>query len=288
MSCTAKTAALFPGQGSALAGTAELIARRCPDLHRRARALLGRDPLAHAGESTRWAQPAIFLASIAGWRDARDRGLRPEMLAGHSLGELTALTAAGAWSDEDGLRLVIERGALTADAACHDDGGMLAVLGAGPARAAALAQRFGVAVANDNAPGQVVLSGPRRALRAAARAARLEGLRAIALDVAGSFHSPAMAPAVAPFAAAVRRVAPAPVAIPVISGVTARPFTDVAYELGAAIAAPVRWREVMLALASAGIERHLDVGPDVVLARLVERNLGECTVLTAGAVDAVA
>lgn len=288
MASTPRTSALFPGQGSSLAGAAPLVARHCSELHARACELLGRDPLAHAGESTRWAQPAIFLASIAGWRAARAAGLRPAAFAGHSLGELTALTAAGAWSDEDGLGLVIERGALMGDAADRDDGGMLALLGGEPARATELARRFGAVVANDNAPGQAVLAGPRPALRAASRAARIDGLRAIMLDVAGAFHSSAMTGAVGPFAEAVRAVSPAPPALPVLSGATAQPFADIPAELGAAIGAPVRWREVMVALAAAGIERHFDVGPDVVLARLAQRNLPGCAVVTAGALDEAA
>jgi malonyl CoA-acyl carrier protein transacylase len=282
------TAALFPGQGSSLAGAAPLIARHCQDLHAYSRELLGCDPLDHAGQSTRYAQPAIFLASLAGWRAAAACGLDAGVLAGHSLGELTALTVAGAWSEVDGLRLVVRRAALMADAADDEDGGMLALLGGEPARALALAERFEVTVANDNAPGQAVLSGHRPALREASRAARIEGIRAIALDVTGAFHSPAMLPAVEPFADAVRAVAPAAPSPTVISGCTAQPFGDVAAELGAAIGATVRWREVMLELARMGVERYADVGPDVILARLARRNIPHCAVVTTGALDEAA
>ena len=109
----------------------------------------------------------------------------------------------------------------------------------------------------------------------ARRAARDEGLRAIELGVAGAFHSPAMAPAAEPFAQALAEVRWRPAAAPVISGLTAAPFRDPAEELAAAIVSPVRWREVMLALAALGIERYVDVGPGVVLDRLVARNLKE-------------
>jgi malonyl CoA-acyl carrier protein transacylase len=281
VSSQSSTAALFPGQGSSLAGVKPLVLRHCEDLYVLCRDLVGDDPFDRAAESTRYAQPAIFLASLAGWRAIGQIRLQPRAYAGHSLGELSALTAAGVWSEADGLRLVAVRAGLMADASTRADGGMLALLKGDLAAARRLADRFGVTLANDNAVGQTVLSGPRAALRAAARAAREAGFRTISLDVAGAFHSPSMSSAVEPFARALREVPLGTPNAPVFSGLTAEPFEDIPAQLSDALCAPVRWRETMLALDRFGIERYLDVGPDAVLARLVERNLVEPEVVVA-------
>jgi malonyl CoA-acyl carrier protein transacylase len=268
-----RIAVLFPGQGSSLAGTRAIVEAHCAELHELSCGLLGDDPFERASESTRYAQPAIFLASIAGWRSLAGT-LRPFAFAGHSLGELSALTAAGVFETEDALRLVILRAALMADAArAGQPGGMLAVLKGEPGQAESLAAACGVVVANDNAPGQSVLSGSRERLHEATRLAREQGLRAIALDVAGAFHSPAVECACRPFERAVRSLPTAAPDAPVFSGLTAQPFGDVAVQLGAALTSPVRWRETMLALDAFGASSFVDVGPDRVLARLAERNL---------------
>ncbi len=272
LSAASATALLFPGQGVSLAGAREQAADACPSLFARCGELLGEDPFERAGESTRFAQPAIFLAGIAGWMALGEPA--PLVLAGHSLGELTALAAAGVLALADALELVVLRGSLMAGAAERDgDGGMLAILKGTPADATALARAHGVEVANDNAPGQTVLSGAYRALAAAAADARSRGLRAIRLDVAGAFHSRAMQAAREPFREALARVALAPARSVVYSCMSAAPFADVRDELAQALVRPVRWRETMLALHAAGARRFLDAGPDRVLARLVARNL---------------
>src|SRR5918998_3375497 len=168
----------------------DLVAQRAPDLLERCAALVGEDPFPRAGESTRFAQPAIFCASLAGW-DALDLD-DVAAAAGHSLGELAALAGAGVLERDDALRLVVLRGKLMAEA--DDSGSMLALVGADQEDAEAVAKAAGITVANDNAPGQVVLSGPRDALARAEEAARERGRRAMPLDVAGAFHSPAMEP----------------------------------------------------------------------------------------------
>lgn len=239
---------------------------------------MGEDLFARVGESTRFAQPAIYCASIAGWL-ARPDSVQPVALAGHSLGELSALVAAGALDQAAGLRLAVRRGALMADACDGQDQSMLAVLGASEEQAAQLASEHGLVIANDNAPGQAVLAGPTAQLRAASKQARAERIRAIMLDVAGAFHSPAMAGAVAPFREALEEVEIAPTAVPVISGSTAQPFSDVRAELAQAIVTPVRWRETMLTLARLGADTFVDFGPGEVLAKLVARNLPDATVL---------
>jgi [acyl-carrier-protein] S-malonyltransferase len=249
----------------------DVVADVRPDLLARVIDLVGEDPFALVDQSTRYAQPAIFCASLAGWTQIRDH-IDPLALAGHSLGELTALAAAGAIDEHDALRLVVLRGLLMDVAGAASGGGtMLAVLGATPAQAAALASRHGVSLANDNAPGQVVLSGAPDALKAARGDARSTGLRAVALDVTGAFHSPQMQRAVVPFHEALAAIEVRRPDIPVFSCATAKPFGDPREELAQALVSPVRWRETMVALADAGATTFVDAGPGAVLAKLAPR-----------------
>jgi malonyl CoA-acyl carrier protein transacylase len=152
-------------------------------------------------------------------------------------------------------------------------GTMLALLGADEETAEALAHQHRVSVANLNAPGQVVLSGDPAALDAAADAARAHGIKALELGVAGAFHSPAMEPAVAPFAAALDRTRFADPSVPVISCATGDAMTDPRLELAAALTAPVRWTATMRSLAALGADAFVDAGPGRVLHKLVKRNL---------------
>jgi malonyl CoA-acyl carrier protein transacylase len=275
------TAGLFPGQGSHTSDLRERTERVLPELVQRCIELVGEDPFARVADSTRFAQPAIFCASLAGWHELRDQ-LQPQplALAGHSLGELSALVAAEALDPISGLGLAVRRGELMAQAGGGgEEEGMLALLGAEEALVTELARLHEVTLANDNAPGQVVLAGPLVRLRAASLQARGGGARAIMLDVAGAFHSPAMAGAVAPFREALDRVEVGRPRIPVISGSRASQFQDVRAELAAAIVEPVRWRETMLTLAGLGAESFIDFGPGTVLARLVTRNVPEGVVV---------
>src|SRR4051812_26396531 len=153
----------------------ELVAQRAPDLLERVTELVGEDPFARVEENTRFAQPAIFCASVTGW-EALD--LHPSAGAGHSLGELAALVAAGVLKRDDALELVVLRGRLMGEAR---NGSMLALVGATLEDAQAIAAEAGVTVANDNAPGQVVLSGDRDALERAQQAAAHRGRRTIPL-----------------------------------------------------------------------------------------------------------
>jgi [acyl-carrier-protein] S-malonyltransferase len=275
---SAVIAGLFPGQGSQTSSLGELVSRVVPGLAAECVELVGEDPFARVGDSTRFAQPAIFCASLAGW-EQRPRFVRPVALAGHSLGELSALVAAGALDQSAGLRLAVRRGELMASASAGREEGMLAVLGAPEGTVTKLAQEHELVLANDNAPGQVVLAGPSEQLRAASQAARAQRVRAIVLDVAGAFHSPSMSAAVEPFRAELDRVEFSVPAIPVISGASARPFEDVRAELAAAIVTPVGWSATMRALGERGADTFVDFGPGEVLARLVARNLPDATVL---------
>jgi [acyl-carrier-protein] S-malonyltransferase len=262
-----ETAALFPGQGSQTPDMRELVAEHAPELLERVTQLVGEDPFPRVEENTRYAQPAIFCASLAGW-DALD--LEPAAAAGHSLGDLTALAAAGVLSRADGLELVVLRGRLMGEAR---NGSMLALVGGSIEDAEAVAAEAGVTVANDNAPGQVVLSGDRDKLERAATLAADRGRRTIPLKVAGAFHSPAMEPAVAPFRAALDAVELGEPRFPVFSCASAAPFEDVRAELAATLTRPVRWRETILALHEAGVRDFVEVGPGDVLSKMNKRIL---------------
>jgi [acyl-carrier-protein] S-malonyltransferase len=261
-------ALLFPGQGSQTPEMRDLVAQRSPELLDRCVELVGEDPFARVEESTRFQQPAIFCASIAGWRELPEE-IQPGAAAGHSLGELAALAAAGILSVDDALELVVLRGRLMAEA--DDRGSMIALVGADEAEAAKVAEAAGLTVANDNAPGQIVLAGDRDSFDRAEEVAAELGKRTIRLPVAGAFHSPSMAPAVAPFRAALDDVELGEPRFTVFSCASAQPFADVRDELARALIRPVRWRETFAALHAAGAARFVEVGPGKVLARLAKR-----------------
>jgi [acyl-carrier-protein] S-malonyltransferase len=267
------TAILFPGQGSQTADMRETVERTRPELLELVTTAVGEDPFPRAGEGTNFAQPAIFTASLAGW-SALDSPRR-DYMAGHSLGELAALVAAGALSEADGLALVTLRGRLMHEAGVRaGQGGMVVVMGAGASeRASEVALAHHLVIANDNSPQQVVLSGARAALSDAVSHAKDLGLRATELDVTGAFHSPMMASAVPEFEAALTGTEFRDPVVPVISAVTAQPFTDPRRELTDALTRPVRWRETMLALQELGVSRFVEVGPGRVLSGLAKRTL---------------
>jgi [acyl-carrier-protein] S-malonyltransferase len=269
------SALLFPGQGSHAEGMDEPY--RGHPLLERGLELLGYDPFERLAEGTRYQQPALFLCSIAAWdewrEDAEDED-EVRAAAGHSLGEYAALVAAGALQFEDAVGLVDERAAAMADAGQLNAGGMVAMLGGDAQGLQALATRLGLVVANDNAPGQLVFSGPVDAVAEAEELARDEtGARARRLDVTGAFHSPLMEPAAERLRAALDATPIAAPQIPVYSNGSAAPFVDVRRELAENLLRPVRWRETLLALRTARIERFVELGPGSVLTGLVKRTL---------------
>jgi malonyl CoA-acyl carrier protein transacylase len=197
-------------------------------------------------------------------------------MAGHSLGEITALVEAGALEAEDGLRLVAARGRLMQDAAEETgDGGMTAVRAREDNRdvIAEVAAANDVAIANDNAPDQLVLSGAVDSLDRVEAELRERGVRGKRLPVAGAFHSPLMQPAVEPFRAAVESIDFAEPRVPVMSCVTAQPFEDIPNELVRALTEPVRWLDVVRALDERGVTDFVETGPGHVLTNLVKKSL---------------
>jgi malonyl CoA-acyl carrier protein transacylase len=269
-------ALLFPGQGSQTADMRETVERRRPDLLELALEEVGPDLFERASDGTRWAQPAIYCASLAGVEELDVDAGEADVMAGHSLGEITALVAAGAIGAEDGLRLVAARGRFMQDAAEETgDGGMTAVRARDDNRdaIAEVAAEAEVSVANDNAPDQLVLSGAVGALDRAEELLKERGIRAKRLPVAGAFHSPLMEPAVEPFRAVVDAVEFAEPRVPVYSCVTAEPFDDIPARLVEALTRPVRWLEVVRALEGRGIEGFVETGPGEVLSKLVKKSL---------------
>jgi [acyl-carrier-protein] S-malonyltransferase len=279
----AGSALLFPGQGSHAADMD--AAWRGTPLFERGLELLGYDPFADLGMGTRVQQPAIFLVCACAW-DTHDAGQEddravsaPAMApviaaAGHSLGEYAALHAAGALGFDDALLLVDERAAAMQDAATAHPGGMVAMLGGDRHTITELARSLGLTVANDNAPGQVVLSGPIEMIDTAVELARSDaGARPMKLDVAGAFHSPLMEPAADRLRAALAATPIGEPSFPVWSNGSAAPFVDVRRELAENLLKPVRWRETLLALRAHGVERFVELGPGEVLTGMVKRTL---------------
>jgi [acyl-carrier-protein] S-malonyltransferase len=266
---------LFPGQGSQTADMRDQVERHRPDLLELAQSEVSDDLFERAGDGTRWAQPAIFCAALAGYEILKDR-YEPDLMAGHSLGEISALVAAGALDAEDGLRLVAARGRLMQEAAEETgDGGMLAVRARDRATVEQVAGEAGLSIANDNAPDQLVLSGALAALDQGEALLREQRVRAKRLPVAGAFHSPLMEPAVEPFRRLTERVEVRAPRVPVLSCVSAAPFEDVRAQLVQAIVSPVRWTGVMSALRELGATRYVETGPGRVLTNLVRKSLDD-------------
>jgi [acyl-carrier-protein] S-malonyltransferase len=248
----------------------EAVQAQRPDLLELARAEVSDDLFERAGDGTAWAQPAIFCAALAGWELLKDR-YDADLMAGHSLGEITALVAADALDAPDGLRLVAARGRLMQESR---GGGMLAVrVREDRAPVEEVAATTGLTIANDNAPDQLVLSGALDALDRAEELLSERKVRAKRLPVGGAFHSPLMEPAVGPFREVVSQVEFREPRVPVLSCVTAAPFEDVGEQLVAALTNPVRWTDVLRALQARGATRFVETGPGRVLTGLVRKTL---------------
>jgi malonyl CoA-acyl carrier protein transacylase len=263
----ATIAMLFPGQGSHANGMDDGL--RDHPLMIRGLELLGFDPFARLEEGTRFQQPALFLCSVVTWE--RSGVEAPVAAAGHSLGEYAALVAAGAIDFDAAVPLVALRGDAMARAGEARRGGMVAVLGEDDDVVRATAAEHGLTIANDNAPGQLVLSGAIDAVDAVDAGP----LRTRKLGVSGAFHSPLMAPAAQELAAALEAVEVREPRFPVLSNGTAAPFGDVRAELVENLLSPVRWREIVLALNAMGADDFVELGPGRVLSGLVKRILRE-------------
>lgn len=277
------TAFVFPGQGSQRPGAGapwrgtagwSHVEAACALLDRDvARLLL--DAEAEELRATREAQLVTFLVSLLAWEAARDR-VEASVVAGHSLGELTALVAGGVLVAGDGLALVAERGRSMQQAADAAPGTMAAVLGLDDERVVRVLEDVqGAWPANFNAPAHVVVSGTVDGVASAGAALKEAGARRVLpLPVGGAFHTPLMAPARARLDVALQAASYAPALVPVLSAVTAAEYEEhPAAVLSAQLTAPVRWRQVLEALPSYDVDRVVELGPGGVLTGLVKRTL---------------
>lgn len=303
------TAFLFPGQGSQAPGMGAALYDASPEARARfdeADAVLGFALTglmfgsdAEALRPTEVTQPALYVHSLAAHAALAARGVRPDVAAGHSLGEWSALAAAGALSFADGLRAVRRRGELMAQAGTVRPGAMAAVLGLDAAAveaacAAATAAGDGEVVpANYNDPGQTVVSGDAPAVERAAEHLRAAGAkRVVPLPVSGAFHSPLMAFARDGLAETLAGLTIQAPACPVVLNVTAEPETEpeaIRARLLEQLTSPVRWAPSVERMAAMGVSRWVEVGTGAVLSGLVKRTVGrEAVTATAGTPDEIA
>jgi len=247
---------------------------------------------------TKHAQPAIVTTSVAALAAIREAvpGLAlPAYAAGHSLGEYSALVAAGALSFEDAVKLVYLRGQAMQEAVPQGLGGMAAIMGGDAAVVEDLcrdaAEGEVVSPANFNAPGQIVISGHKTAVARAAALAGERKLKAIVLNVSAPFHCSLMAPAALRMKEALAQVQLGDLAFPVSPNVEARPNRDasrIVELLVRQVDSPVQWQQTILAMAQAGVTAALEIGPGKVLAGLVKRIDKSVSVLSVGDSEAVA
>ena len=284
---TQKTALLFAGQGAQYAGMGKDLAEGFPSIHhwlQESRALLGFDLPAVCFDGpeeelkkTENAQPAIFLVSWMALQLLKERapGFSFQAAAGLSLGELTALTAAGVFAFQDGLRIARQRGRFMQEACELTHGGMAAVLGLDPEKTRAVCAEAEVEVANLNCPGQIVISGETEKIARACQLARSAGAkRAVALPVAGAYHSRLMAGATPKVQAMLAAVPINIPAVAVISNVTARPHTtpnQIAERLVEQVTSEVRWEDSMRYLLEQGFTRFIELGPGTTLCGFLKR-----------------
>jgi [acyl-carrier-protein] S-malonyltransferase len=299
---TGKVAFCFPGQGSLESGMGREIAEGVPeamDVLVRASNAAGLDLVRlcfEAGEEelvdTEVQQPALVATSLAVLAAIRKRGLKPDFVVGHSVGEFAALAAASAIKVEEAIVLVRERGLAMAEAARKNPGSMAAILGLEDETVERICRRIlNVWPANYNCPGQVVVSGENPSVDEACAAAEEEGARrAVKLRVSGAFHSPLVAKAADRLRPALEKVKFSEPTTPFMSTVTAR--IEEARRMGPLVVeqltAPVRFTQAAQALVKEGVNTFVEVGPGNVLSGLVrriDRSVKTISVSTPAAID---
>ena len=282
-----KTALLFAGQGAQVVGMGKDLAEKFPSAKEwfdRANAALGYDlagicfngPEADLTK-TENAQPGIFLVSWVAFQLLKEQvpNLKFDATAGLSLGEFTALTAAGAMSFEDGLRVVRQRGKFMQEACEATKGGMAAIIGMDEAPTREVCAEAGVVLANLNCPDQLVISGEAEKIAKACELAKAKGAkRALPLPVAGAYHSPLMASAQPKLAAELAKVNLVSPIVPVISNVTASAHgmpAEISAKLVEQVCASVLWETSMRALLAQGFTRFIELGPGTALSGFMKR-----------------
>ena len=282
-----KTALLFAGQGAQVVGMGKDLLESCPMARPwfdRANSALGYDlaTICFAGPEevltkTENAQPGIFLVSWVAFQLLRERvpGLSFEATAGLSLGEFTALAAAGVLDFEDGLKIVRQRGQFMQEACEATKGSMAAIIGLDEAPTREICAAAGVELANLNCPGQLVISGEAQKIAHACDLAKAKGAkRALPLPVAGAYHSALMASAKPKLESALSALTFRAPSVPVISNVTARPHggtEEIQKRLVEQVTSSVRWEESMRYLLAAGFRRFIELGPGKALSGFMKR-----------------
>ena len=282
-----KTALLFAGQGAQVVGMGKDLASQSPTAKAwfdRANAALGYDLASicfNGPESeltkTEHAQPGIFLVSWAAFELLKERvpAVSFQATAGLSLGEFTALTAAGAMTFEEGLKVVRQRGLFMQEACAATQGGMAAIIGLGEVATREVCAEADVVLANLNCPGQIVISGASEKMAPACALAKAKGaMRALPLTVAGAYHSPLMASAQPKLEAELARVILVPPKVPVIANVTAQPHGGpdaIRARLVEQVTSPVRWEESMRNLIAQDFTRFIELGPGRALSGFMRR-----------------
>ena len=280
---------VFPGQGSQAVGMGRDLAARYPEaaaLYAEADAALGfsLSRLCWEGPEelltrTDNAQPAILVTSIAHLTVLKNHfpevlGTNPPaFVAGHSLGEYTALVAAGALQFAEAVRLVRERGRLMNEAG-QGTSGMVAVIGGDDALLEELCAESGAEMANYNSPGQTAISGTKEALARFSEAAKTKVKRVIPLPVSAAFHSSLMRPMAEELGKEIGKIEFQDANVPVVSNVTAIPLTtatEIVNELILQTYSPVRWVEITRTMATGGVTRFVEIGPGKVLTGLIKR-----------------
>lgn len=283
-----KKAYVFPGQGSQFPGMGKDLYENVPvakELFDKANAILGFNitDIMFCGtaddlKATRVTQPAVFLHSVILAKCYDD--FKPDMVAGHSLGEFSALAAAGALDFEDALRLVAIRAAAMQKCCESVPGGMAAIIGLSNEQVEEICANTPgkVVAANYNSDGQVVISGEKEAIDAACAAAKEAGAkRALPLAVSGAFHSPLMEPARAELAQAIANTPFHKPVCPVYQNVSAKAETDpeaIKANLLAQLTSPVRWTQSVRNMVADGAGYFMEIGPGTVLQGLVKRTAG--------------
>src|SRR5437899_440817 len=282
-----KTALLFAGQGAQVVGMGKDLAEKFPSAKvwfDRANAALGYDlaAICFSGPEaeltkTEHAQPGIFLVSWVAFQLLKEQvpSLEFQAAAGLSLGEFTALTAAGAMGFEDGLRLVRQRGRFMQQACETTRGSMAAIIGLDEAPTRELCAQAGVVLANLNCPGQLVISGEADKIAQACELAKAKGAkRALPLTVAGAYHSPLMAGAQARLEAELARIDLQAPSVTVVSNVTAQAHEEpdsIRKRLVEQVTASVRWEESIRYLLAQNFSRFIELGPGTALTGFMKR-----------------